>query len=139
MRQILARRFESVGVTFDEVFPDKKLADRLIHLSGGHPRHLLTLFRFAWERGGDLPLAEEAVERAIQVFANTWTVPEDHWPLLPDIYRTKRLKNDLMHQMMLYNLVVLEYLDGEEPWYDVHPAVRHLKRFKETLGAKKKT
>lgn len=139
MRQILARRFQSVGVKFEEVFRDQRLADKVIHLSGGHPRHLLTLFRFVCDRVEDLPLTKEAVERAIQVFANTWTVPEDHWPLLPGIHRSKRIRNDLMHQMMLYNLVVLEYLDGEEPWYDVHPAVRHLKRFRETLGGKRKT
>jgi len=142
MREILARRFDSVGVQFEEVFPDARLADRIIYLSRGHPRHLLTLFRFACERGGSLPLRKEAVERAIQVFANTWTVPEDHWPLLPEIHRTKRIKNDLMHQKMQYNLVVLEYLDGkkprEEPWYDMHPAVQHLRRFKETLGGKRK-
>lgn len=138
MHQILARRFHSVGVKFEEVFPDRRLGDRIIHLSGGHPRHLLTLFRFACDRVDDLPLTAESVERAIQVFANTWIVPEDHWPLLPEIHRTKRIKSDLRHQMMLYNLVVLEYLDGEEPWYDVHPAVRHLRRFQETVGGKRK-
>jgi len=138
MRQILALRFQSVGVKVEEVFPDQRLADRIIDLSGGHPRHLLTLLRFALDRVEDLPLTTDAVERAVQVFANTWIVPEDHWLFLPEIHRTARIKSDLTHQAMLYNLVVLEYLDGEEPWYAVHPAVRHLRRFREAISGKGK-
>jgi hypothetical protein len=34
---------------------------------------------------------------------------------------------------MLYNLSVLEYLNGPPPWHDVHPAVRRLPKFQEAL------
>ena len=43
------------------------------------------------------------------------------------------VENDVDHQLMLYNLSVLEYLNGPPPWYDVHPAVRRLPKFQEAL------
>ncbi len=81
--------------------------------------NLLTLFRFACERVEDLPLTEEAVERAIQVFANTWTVPEDHWPLLPEIHRTKE-RGDLHEAERFYQeswaiLEAIGFKDAEIP------------------------
>jgi len=40
---------------------------------------------------------------------------------------------------MLYNLSVLEYLDGPPPWHDVHPAVRGLPKFQEALKRERET
>lgn len=37
-------------------------------------------------------------------------------------------------KLMLYNLSVLEYINGAPPWYDVHTAVRRLPKFQEALG-----
>ena len=57
-------------------------------------------------------------------------VPEEHFKMLATVARQKRAPNDDKHQTMLYNLSVLEYMNGDR-WCDVHPAVRELPEFKD--------
>ena len=104
--------------------------------SGGMIRDFIRLLGYTIEmasaRGGKLPIEKTIAEGAFQRLVNEYgrMVPDEHFPLLARVHREKRVKNDASHQAMLYNLSVLEYLDGER-WCDVHPAVLELREFKE--------
>ena len=50
--------------------------------------------------------------------------------LLAKVAKNKQVRNDTAHQAMLYNVSVLEYLNGDR-WCDVHPAVKELGEFKD--------
>jgi hypothetical protein len=60
-------------------------------------------------------------------------VPDEHFNLLANVAKNKQVRNDTQHQAMLYNLSVLEYMNGDR-WCDVHPAVRVLPEFKDALN-----
>lgn len=130
LRQILAQR-----IALDEVF-EKKALERLCTSSGGHPRDLMVLVRSAcryasdhYPKPIDLNAAEKAVNRLVSDFSRM--IPEEHFPLLAEVHRVKKVKNDAAHQFMLHNLTVLEYVNGSLPWHDVHPAILALPKFKE--------
>lgn len=132
LRQILGER-----IALDEVFTEKAL-DMLCAESGGHPRFLMTLVRYSAEHAEDRypkPIGETSAERAIARLTSEFSrsIPEEHFPLLAKVYRTKQIRNDSDHQLMLHTLSVLEYRNGGEPWYDVHPSVRRLAKFREAL------
>jgi len=113
------------------VFEGRTL-DKLIEASGGHPRHLMTLVRYALDFVDELPLAEEAIDRAFKRLVNDFdrSIPHNHWPLLVEVHAQQAVKNDAEHQLMLYNLSVLEY-QNDERWCDVHPAVLETRAFQE--------
>ena len=46
--------------------------------------------------------------------------------LLAEIHREKTIDNKDEYRQLLHNLSVLEYRNGDLPWYDVHPLARHL-------------
>lgn len=60
-------------------------------------------------------------------------IPEAHYPLLAQVYLSKTIEGDKAHELMLYNLSVLEYINGQPPWHDVHPAVLALPKFQQAL------
>ena len=129
MRQILGER-----IVLDEVFTEKAL-DMLCAESGGHPRLLMTLVRYATQYAADRyprPISENVAERAIARLTSEFSrsIPEEHFSLLANVYRTKEIRNDDDHRLMLHNLSVLEYMNGQ-PWYDVHPSVQRLAKFRE--------
>jgi hypothetical protein len=74
----------------------------------------------------------DAVEKAALRLVNDFdrSVPDNHWPLLVQVYKQRAVKNDADHQLMLFNLSVLEYQNGER-WCDVHPAVLQTRGFRE--------
>lgn len=47
---------------------------------------------------------------------------------------TKKCDNDDVYRDMLHNLIVLEYMNGLEPWHDVHPSVQRLAEFRSALS-----
>jgi len=53
--------------------------------------------------------------------------------VLARVHLLKTVQNDEPHQLMLYNLSVLEYVNDAPPWHDVHPAVTKLPKFQEAL------
>ncbi len=110
--------------------------ERLIDASGGHPRHLMTLVRYAFDFVDDLPITGEAAEKAVRRLVNDYgrSIPKDHWPLLAAVYERQVVENDADHQLMLFNLSVLEY-QNEDRWCDVHPAVCRLPEFLEARTA----
>jgi DNA polymerase III delta prime subunit len=112
LKDLLQHRLE-----LDKVFIDKAL-DELVAASGGHPRYLMTLVRYALDY----------IERLVNDFDRS--IPHEHWPLLVRVHEQQTVQNDAHHQLMLFNLSVLEY-QNDERWCDVHPAVLQARAFKE--------
>ncbi len=133
LRQILAERID-----LDTVFEEPAL-EALCAESGGHPRILMTLVRYACEYAANRfprPIDANAVERAIARFTSEYSrsVPEEYFPLLVKVFGAKKCDNDDAFRDMLHNLIVLEYMNGLEPWHDVHPSVQRLAKFRSALG-----
>ncbi len=111
----------------------------LCEASGGHPRDLMFMVRQAcvyapsdvWPR----PITLDVIKRAEAQLVATYSrmIPEAHYNLLAHVHMTKQVQADEAHELMLYNLSVLEYINGTPPWHDVHPAVRKLPKFQAAL------
>ncbi len=111
----------------------------LCEASGGHPRDLMFMVRQAcvyapgdvWPR----PITLDVIKRAEAQLIATYSrmIPETHYPFLARVHITKQVQSDESHELMLYNLSVLEYINGMPPWHDVHPAVRKLPKFQAAL------
>jgi hypothetical protein len=133
LRDILASRMD-----LDLLFTADAI-DGLCRNSGGHPRDLMLLVRYAcnyaprhvWPR----PITLEVVRRAEAHLVAEYSrmIPEDHFPMLARVHLLKTVQNDEPHQLMLYNLSVLEYINDAPPWHDVHPAVTKLPKFQAAL------
>lgn len=133
LRRILGER-----IALDEVFEERALA-ALCAESGGHPRILMTLVRYACEYAANRfpkPIDAHAVERAVSRFTSEYSrsVPEEYFPLLVKVFRAKKCDNDDAYRDMLHNLIVLEYMNGLESWHDVHPSVQRLAKFQGALS-----
>ncbi|MFO7633058.1 MAG: AAA family ATPase [Caldilinea sp.] len=133
LREILARRID-LSLIFEE-----EGLEALCTASGGHPRILMTLVRNACTYAAnrfpqpiDANAAERAISRLVSEFSRS--IPEDHFPLLAQVYRRKQVNNDDPHRLMLQNLSVLEYMNGAPPWQDVQPVVQRLDKFQEVLA-----
>ena len=138
LRGILASRID-----LDALFiPDA--VDYLCRASGGHPRDLMTLVRYActyapsdvWPRPIKLEVVRRAEARLVAEYSRM--IPEKHFPLLARVHLLRTMQNDGAHELMLYNLSVLEYINGAPPWHDVHPAVTQLPKFREALRDERK-
>ena len=112
------------------------LIDFLAEKSGGMLRDFIRLLGYTIEMaeagGGKIPVPKRYAERAFRFLINEYgrMVPDRHFGLLAKVAKNKKAKNDTDHQAMLYNLSVLEYMNGDR-WCDVHPAVRELAEFKD--------
>jgi hypothetical protein len=136
---LLKQRFEQApegSVPFNDVFPDRDLAEEIVEFSGGHPRTLLILLRECCSFRDDLPITREAFEGAKRkmIEAVSRQVREEWYEPLAMVHLTHRIQNDLEHHRMLLNLCILSYSDGE-PLYDVVPPILELKRFQEAISA----
>ena len=132
LREMLARRID-----LDVIFEEAAL-EALCSASGGHPRILMTLVRNActyaanrFPKPIDANAAERAISRLVSEFSRS--IPEEHFPLLAQVYVRKQVNNDDAHRLMLQNLSVLEYMNGAPPWQDVQPVVLRLNKFREAL------
>ncbi|VVB72025.1 AAA ATPase domain protein [uncultured archaeon] len=108
----------------------------LAKYSGGMLRDFIRLLAYTIEmaqtRGGKLPIEHKLADQAFRRLVNEYgrMVPDEHFDLLARVAMNKRAPNDDKHQAMLYNLSVLEYMNGDR-WCDVHPAVKELPEFKD--------
>jgi len=114
---------------------EKGVVEFLAQKSGGMLRDFIRLLGYTVELaqagGGSIPISEKVAERAFRRLINEYgrMVPDEHFPLLAKVAKNKQVRNDTQHQAMLYNLSVLEYMNGDR-WCDVHPAVRERPEFK---------
>jgi hypothetical protein len=116
-------------VDVDQLFAPG-VEDMLIETSGGHPRQLMMLVRYAIDFIDEAPVTVDAIQKAKRKAINDYSrsIPEAHWDLLAVVGRDKIVKNDADHQLMLYNLSVLEYQNNDR-WCDVNPIVRAVPQF----------
>ena len=114
---------------------EKGVVDYLAEKSGGMLRDFIRLLGYTIElgqAGGEgTPIPQRLAERAFRRLVNEYgrMVPDEHFDLLAKVAKNKQVRNDTQHQAMLYNLSVLEYMNGDR-WCDVHPAVKELAEFK---------
>jgi len=136
-----AAGFDAAREIVRQRVPDKYLAeflgstsfkvriDRLIERSGGYPRDLVRLLQTCIaEPSLDEPLFNRLLALAADEYVRT--IPENAIPWLARVHREKRIiVEDDDHRptvdQMLQNNVVLRY-QNDEPWADVHPAVRDM-------------
>lgn len=137
LHEILSRR-----IVLEDIFTEDAV-DYLCRMSGGHSRDLLTLVRYAtryplsrWPQPIDMQVAKRAVDKLIAEYSRA--IPEEHYPLLAQVYFNKSIRNDGAHGKMLYSQSVLEYYNGAPPWHDVHPVVLELPKFRNALNQERK-
>lgn len=137
MREVLHCRFKIIGIRDADIFDSPDTFAHLCRMSGGHVRNLLIYLRSAFYYVDSLPLTEDAVRRGIRQHINAYSrsIPEKNWELLARLHldSNKHIPRDKDHQEMLGDLSILEYMNGEEPWYAVNPVVRELERFKRAV------
>lgn len=120
-------KFAGAGPAFDT----ELIIERLCKASGGYVRSLMTMAQQSINYSPALPIKEKAVEAAIKSFRNSLIrgFREKQWTLLRDISQNKKITEDEESLTLLKNEAVLEYVDDDGPWYDVHPVVREAKEF----------
>jgi energy-coupling factor transporter ATP-binding protein EcfA2 len=122
--QVIARRADVA-----HVFEGPELVKQLVEMSGGHVRDLLHLVQYAFDHT-DTQVTTAQVEKACQNLVNDYDrlVRDADLPRLYQVYQEKRAPTDAEFSLLLFNLLVLEYCNGE-PWADVHPAVQATLKF----------
>ncbi len=129
LHQVLARRME-----LSAIFESDELVWQLVGLSGGHIRDLLRLVRYAFDYT-DAKVGAEQIERARRRLLNEYDrlVRDSDLPRLHQVHIQRRVPSDPEFSPLLFNLLVLEYQNGER-WADVHPAVLALEKFQRYAG-----
>lgn len=123
---IVGKRLERAGATESDVFA-RGVLPRLIQFSGGQPRELMILIREALI-GGDLPIQNEAVDRAAREGARAYArqLTEEHTAILKQVRRNGLLKrtsaNEETVRELLDSRAVLQYVNEDE-WYAVNPLI----------------
>ncbi len=123
------------------LFDSRETLERLCLMSGGHVRNLLLMMQEAITRTEDLPITAKAAQRAITQARDVYrrTPEEGEWQILAKVSHTQRILNDEQHRNLLFSRCILEYRyydeEGEmQPWYDVHPLIKGIKQFKDSLA-----
>jgi AAA ATPase domain len=131
MREMVRKRLALADVSEAEAFVSPATLDHLCHMSGGHVRSLFVLIRSACTVAGALPLTGHVVKQAVRDMSRFYeqTLNRAELDVLRQIDRTHALLGSDHDQVLLYNLNVLQYLNGAA-WYAVNPVVRALERFK---------
>jgi hypothetical protein len=127
--EAVRRRMQYAAVP--SAFETEAVARRLCTASGGYIRSLMTMAQQSINYSPALPIKANAVEAAIKSFRNSLIrgLREKEWKILRAISQTKKITEDEESLTLLRNEVVLEYVDDDGPWYDVHPVVREAKEF----------
>jgi len=120
----------------DEIFTDEELIKEIALFSGGNVREFIRMLLYMVETAKleALPFKKEDIQftfrRIIRDYETSPT--DDDFQLLAQIYKNFAISNDPDHFRLLYNHCVLAYVNGEV-WYDVHPALREVRKFKQAL------
>ncbi len=146
LANILRMRLGTVPLT-DAFTPEA--VNALIEFSGGHMRNLMMFVQGACAYASGLPMSIASVYKAVEQTYRTFStaIPDAHWDKLAQLELTLNQKipnGDPDYLMMLENLSVLEYLNGDSvktrsgfatPWYAVNPIVRELEQFTSAVDA----
>jgi hypothetical protein len=125
-------------VDIDRIFGSPEEVERLIGISGGVVRDLVRLIQFACAdaapRGLDRldSAALDIGERRLAV-EYEYRLLEEYIDRLAAFVQDRYLPLDDLSGRLLYDLLVLEYRNGES-WYDLHPLVRKAPRLQRGLN-----
>ncbi len=129
--QLLAKR-----IPVDQVFEPRAL-DLLIRMSGGEPRFLLQLIQTACVLLDELPISLDIAQEACRDRRNSEfarAIQDNYWDRLVVTHKNRTLDKDPPTDELLFYRYILEYSNGE-PWYDIHPLITSLKKFRELQQA----
>jgi len=137
MYAMLDKRCKYAGITRKEAI-EPAAASKLCRITGGHPRHLVSLIQAACFEIDKLPITIDAVNKAVRNYANSVF---RSLPNSPDyLARLKRfdtpqrdLPADSVHREMLYYLHLYEYLN-DQPFYEVNPIFRERPSYVEAVA-----
>jgi energy-coupling factor transporter ATP-binding protein EcfA2 len=114
-------------VDISKVFKTEADLLNLVRASGGHVRHLMQMMREACltaiGRGHTQVEADDILYAINQLqFDFERQVPDTHYPAIARAQNTKKISNDEIGQLTLFNTSVLEH-NGTHRWNYPHPAV----------------
>lgn len=130
MCEMVRKRLHQAQVDAKDAFDDDETLRALCRASGGHPRNLMILLRAACDWLDDLPITRNAADQAIRGLATDFERALNnpkYYDALRHVLQTHELPGTPHDQLLLYNLSVLEYLNGDS-WYVVNPAVKLLSK-----------
>ena len=133
MEDIIRARLKAAAVAEDAAFDSSETLDYLCRMSGGHTRNLLILLRSACDYLDALPVTRAVLEEAVQGMRTDFERAlnrSSFFDTLRQIDQTQDLPGTEDEQILLYNLSILEYINGE-PCYAVNPVVRTMSKFQE--------
>jgi hypothetical protein len=131
MSEMVEARCSYAGLRTDEVFDQPHTGQFLCEMTGGHPRHLMMFLQTAANSVDELPITREAAEKAVDNYALSLLreVPDKFWPILKEFSKPQDdIPKDENHLEMLFLLHIFEYMNSN-PWYEVNPVIRTLKKF----------
>ncbi len=129
LRALAQRRFGDAD--FKEFFGQTGNADQLIAVCGGHFRDLLQLLRDTILRAKSLPVADDAIQNAIQAVRSNFlpiAITDALWLDQIEKLRTSVLPStgpeDVGRLTRLLDTHFVLYLTNGKEWYDIHPLIR---------------
>ena len=125
-------------VNVDAVFNSRAELLELAKASGGNVRQLMQLMRSACltasTKNHPKILAEDVIYAIKeQQFSFERFIPEEHYPVLAQVYLNKDVSKDDIGQLMLFNTSVLEY-NGDNRWNYPNPVVKQNEFFQKALA-----
>jgi len=120
----------------DRIFGNDDLIQEIASFSGGNVRDFIRILRSLVEQvqPEDLPLQKKDIEFTFRRITREYeTAPSDEeFELLARVYESFAISNDRAHFRLLNNHFILAY-DNGATWYDVHPALQRVAKFKAVL------
>ena len=132
MASLVERRVE-----VDQIFESREQLLELAKASGGHVRQLMQMMRTACITASGRSHAKiraEDVTYAVkqEQFNFERFIPQNHYPVLAQVYLTKNINKDEISELILFNLSVLEY-NGKNRWNYPNPVVKQNEEFQKAL------
>jgi len=132
LMEALEKRVAYVGATFEEVFDTRETAEWLCEVSGGYLRGLMGMMRTAIASADDLPMNRKTIEEVVRQSRRLYAsgIYQEHWDILDQVHRTKRVPTGRSSVELQDNLAILEYADDQGIWFDVNPVLLQEDRFR---------
>jgi hypothetical protein len=125
-------------VDVNAVFNSRQELLELAKASGGHVRQIMQMMRATCLRASTKNHSKIEAEDVVyavkqQQFSFERFIPEEHYPVLAQVYLNKDVSKDDIGQLMLFNTSVLEY-NGDNRWNYPNPVVKQNEFFQKALA-----
>ncbi|MDM3854236.1 MAG: AAA family ATPase [Aphanizomenon gracile PMC649.10] len=125
-------------VDVNAVFNSRQELLELAKASGGHVRQIMQMMRATCLRASTKNHSKIEAEDVVyavkqQQFSFERFIPEEHYPVLAQVYLNKDVSKDDIGQLMLFNTSVLEY-NGDNRWSYPNPVVKQNEFFQKALA-----